>query len=65
MVDRQTTSCGLAQNIQTAYTSDGPVTAISPERGRDYMFNCQSGVTGFVVCTGQAGNATLYTWWRR
>jgi serine/threonine protein kinase len=63
MVDRQTTSCGLAQSVQAAYTSDGLVSALSPERGRDYTFDCQSGATGFVVCTGRAGDATLYTWW--
>ncbi len=65
LVDRQTTSCGLAQNIQAAYATDGPVTALSPERDRDYTLDCESGTTGFIVCTGRAGDATLYTWWQR
>jgi hypothetical protein len=67
-VDRSTTSCGLAQNVFAAYRSDGPVTALSPERGRDYTFTCQTGgpgTTGYTICQGQAGSSPLYLRWHR
>jgi hypothetical protein len=67
-VDRQTTSCGLAQNVQSAYTSDGQLTALSPERNQSYSFSCQTGgpgTTGMTICQGQAGSATLYVRWHK
>ncbi len=65
-IDRQTTSCGLAENVKAAYRSDGIVVAVSPERGRSYTFTCQtggSGTTHMTICHGQAGNAILYLAW--
>lgn len=65
--DKQTTSCGLAQNVKAAYRGDGTVIARSPERGRDYAFSCQtggSGTTHMTICHGQAGTAILYLRWQ-
>jgi serine/threonine protein kinase len=67
-VDSQTTSCGLAENVYSNYTSDGPVTGLSPERGTNYEFNCQTGgpgTTGYTICLGQAGNSPLYLRWHQ
>jgi serine/threonine protein kinase len=68
VVDAQTTSCALAENVHSNYTSDGPVTAFSPERGNNYTFRCQTGgqgTTGFTICLGQAGNSPLYVRWHQ
>jgi hypothetical protein len=65
-IDRQTTSCGLAENVYAGYTGDGPVTALSPERGRDYTFTCKTpgaGTTGYTICLGRAGSSPLYLRW--
>jgi hypothetical protein len=67
-IDRQTTSCGLAENIYSSYTEDGPVTARSPERGQDYTFTCKTagpGTTGETICLGRAGTSPLYLRWHR
>jgi hypothetical protein len=67
-IDRQTTSCGLAENIYSSYTGDGPVTARSPERGRDYTFTCKTmgpGTTGYTICLGKASSSSLYLRWHR
>ena len=65
-IDRQTTSCGLAENVKAAYRSDGLIVAVSPERGRSYAFTCQTGgpgTTHMTICHGQTGNSTLYLRW--
>lgn len=67
-IDRQTTSCGLAENVYSRYTEDGIVTARSPERGRSYTFACKTageGTTGYTICLGSAGSSQLYVRWRR
>jgi hypothetical protein len=67
-IDRQTTSCGLAENVYSNYTEDGSVTARSPKRSRDYTFTCKTagrGTTGYTICLGRAGSSTLYLRWRR
>ena len=67
-VDSQTTSCGLAENVYSAYQSDGALTAYSPERGSQFTFTCQTGgpgTTGYTICLGQAGSAQLYGRWHR
>jgi serine/threonine protein kinase len=67
-VDAQTTSCGLAERVYSNYTSDGSVTALSPERGSDDTFTCQTGgpgTTGLTICVGQAGGSPLYVRWHR
>lgn len=43
IIDRQTTSCGLAESVYSNYQSDGSVAGFSPERGRSYTFTCQTG----------------------
>jgi hypothetical protein len=68
VVDKTTTSCGLAVNVQQAYTRDGTVTAYSPEPGRNYTFDCftgGSGTTGYTICIGQAGTSKLYVRWHQ
>lgn len=65
-VDSRTTSCGLAENVYAGYTSDGLVTAYSPERGTDYQFECHTGgpgTTGYTICLGAAGTSELYVRW--
>lgn len=65
-VDATTTSCGLAENVYANYQTDGPVTALSPETGQVYTFDCFTGgpgTTGYVFCQGQAGNSALYLRW--
>jgi Prokaryotic RING finger family 1 len=65
-IDSETTSCGLAENVYSAYTGDGPVTARSPERNRDYTFICKTagpGTTGYTICLGKAGVGSLYLRW--
>jgi hypothetical protein len=67
-IDRQTTSCGLAENVHSSYTEDGSVTARSPKRGRDYTFTCKTagpGTTHYTICLGRAGLSLLYLRWRR
>jgi serine/threonine protein kinase len=67
-VDRQTTSCGLAENVYSSYTEDGLVTAQSPERSQDYTFTCKTsgpGTTGETICLGRAGSSPLYLIWHR
>lgn len=68
VVDKTTTSCGLAVNVQQAYTGDGALSADSPERGQNYTFNCStggSGTTGDTFCIGQAGASELYVRWHQ
>lgn len=65
-IDRLTTSCGLAESVYADYAGDGPVSAFSPERDRDYTFECRTsgaGTTGYRFCLGQAGEAILYVRW--
>ena len=65
-IDAQTTTCGLAENIRAAYRRDGLVTALSPERGRDYTLNCRTsgpGTSGDTICQGRIGKAPLYLRW--
>jgi serine/threonine protein kinase len=65
-VDSRTTSCGLAENVYAGYTSDGPLTAYSPERDTDYQFECHTGgpgTTGYTICLGAAGTSELYVRW--
>jgi hypothetical protein len=67
-VDRQTTSCGLAESVYANYTADGPVSGYSTERGQSYTFDCSTGgpgTTGYTICQGQAGDAPLYLRWHR
>jgi hypothetical protein len=67
-IDRQTTSCGLAENVLSSYTEDGSVTARSPERGQDYTFTCKTagpGTTRYTICLGRAGSSLLYLRWHR
>lgn len=67
-IDRQTTSCGLAENVYSRYTEDGPVTARSPKRARDYTLTCKTaglGTTGYTICLGIAGSSSLYLRWHR
>jgi hypothetical protein len=66
--DRQTTSCGLAENVRSGYTKDGLLTARSPERSSDYRFTCKTagpGTTGYTICLGRAGSSQLYLRWHR
>jgi hypothetical protein len=66
--DRQTTSEGLAESVYANYTSDGPVTGWSSVTQQSYTFDCQtggSGTTGYTICQGRAGNATLYLRWHQ
>lgn len=65
-VDRQTTSCGLAENVYSSYTEDGPVTAVDPTSGEDYAFTCKTagpGTTEETICLGRAGPSPLYVRW--
>jgi hypothetical protein len=62
-VDKQTTSCGLAESVYSNYIADGTVTGYSSERGRDYTFTCTTGgpgTTRYTICEGHADSATLY-----
>ncbi len=65
-VDRLTTSCALAENVEANYNGDGLVTAFSPERARSFQFNCETagpGTTGYTICIGKAGSSELYLRW--
>lgn len=65
-VDKQTTSCGLAEAAFRAYRVDGPLTAFSPERHQAYPLTCFTagpGTTGYRFCLGTAGGAELYIRW--
>src|SRR5262249_52429728 len=62
-VDAQTTTCGLAENVYSTYSSDGEVSANSPKTGQTLTLYCQTGstgTTGYTICEGQDGAATLY-----
>ena len=67
-VDATTTSCDLAANVVSSYTSDGTVTASDPAQGQSYQFDCftgGTGTTGYTFCLGQDGSAKLYLRWHR
>ncbi len=66
MIDAQTTGCGLAQAVYASYQTDGPVTALSPDTGRNESLNCftgGSGTTGYVFCQGQGATGAVYMRW--
>jgi hypothetical protein len=66
-VDSSTTSCALAANVQSTYTSDGTLTA-SDDQGQSHQFDCftgGSGTTGYTFCLGQNGSSQLYVRWHR
>jgi hypothetical protein len=68
IVDAQTTTCGLAENVFAGYTSDGVVSARSPKTGQSYSFSCQTagpGTTRFTICHAQDGGTTLYMRWHK
>lgn len=65
-IDSQTTSCGLAENVRSNYTSDGSVTASSPGGGSSATFSCRTGgqgTTGFTICVGQGDSVSRYVRW--
>jgi hypothetical protein len=67
-VDAQTTTCSLAENVYSNYSSDGQVGATSPKTGQTVTVDCQtggSGTTGYTICEGQDGAATLYLRWHK
>jgi hypothetical protein len=67
-VDSQSTTCSLAENVYSAYRTDGSVTAFSPKNGTNYTFICATGgpgTTAFTICQSRAGNAPLYLRWHR
>jgi hypothetical protein len=68
-IDQQTTTCGLAENVRSSYTSDGSVTAFSLKTQKDYVFTCQTGpvpgTTGYTICESQDGPSTLYVRWHK
>lgn len=67
-VDQQTTTCGLAENVYSSYTSDGQVMATSPKTGQSFTFTCQTagtGTTGYTICHAQDGASTLYLRWHQ
>ena len=67
-IDSQTTTCGLAENVYSGYTSDGQVTANSPKTGQSYTFTCQTagaGTTGYTICQAQDGATPLYLRWHK
>jgi hypothetical protein len=65
-IDSQTTSCGMAENVRSNYSSDGSVTASSPGVGTIATFTCRTGgqgTTGFTICVGQGDNPSRYVRW--
>ena len=67
-VDAQTTTCGLAENVYSNYSSDGQVSATSPKTGHTITFDCQtggSGTTGYTICVRHDGAVTLYLRWHK
>ena len=67
-VDSQTTTCGLAEGVYSAYRSDGQVAATSPKTGQSFTFSCQTagaGTTGYTICQAQDGATPLYLRWHK
>jgi hypothetical protein len=63
-IDSATTSCSLAEQVRSAYSSDGQVSVTSG--GSVYHFLCQTGgrgTTGYTFCESNTSSGTLYLRW--
>jgi S1-C subfamily serine protease len=67
-VDSKTTSCSVAENVRSNYSSDGLLTAVNPATGQSLAWRCltgRAGTTGYTICEAQTGSGILYLRWHQ